>query len=147
MTEGRERQPCRPEAKSQTTAKSKGRDDYVVGYCRPPIEYQFKPGQGGRKKGARNRLGEDFLLALANDFESHGAEAIERVRIERPDAYLRVISSLLPKDLNLNVTKYDDLTDEQLIMRLRVLTEQAAPLIGRLIHHDAEASQMLPNVK
>jgi hypothetical protein len=138
MTEGRERQPCRPEAKSQTTAKSKGRDDYVVGYCRPPIEYQFKPGQGGRKKGARNRLGEDFLLALANDFESHGAEAIERVRIERPDAYLRVIASLLPKDLNLNVTKYDD---------LRVLTEQAAPLIGRLIHHDAEASQMLPNVK
>jgi hypothetical protein len=28
-----------------------------------------------------------------------------------------------------------------------VLTEQAAPLIGRLIHHDADASQMLQNVK
>jgi hypothetical protein len=34
-----------------------------------------------------------------------------------------------------------DLTNEQLIMRLRMLTEQASPLIGRLIHHDAEASQ------
>jgi hypothetical protein len=58
-----------------------------------------------------------------------------------------VIASLLPKDLNLNVSKYDHLTDEQLIVRLRVLSEQASPLIGRLIHHDAEASQMLPNVK
>jgi hypothetical protein len=39
----------------------------------------------------------------------------------------------LPKDLNLNVSKYDDLTDEQLIVRLRMLTKQAEPLIGRLI--------------
>jgi hypothetical protein len=119
----------------------------VVGYCKPPIEYQFKPGQGSRRKGSRNKLGEDFIQALADDFERHGVEAIERVRIEKPEAYLKVIASLLPKDLNLNVTKYDHLTDEQLIMRLRVLTEQAAPLIGRLIHHDADASQMLQNVK
>jgi hypothetical protein len=58
-----------------------------------------------------------------------------------------VIASLLPKDLNLNVSKYDHLTDEQLIVRLRVLTKQAAPILGRLIHPDAEASQMQPNVK
>ncbi len=43
------------------------------------------------------------------------------------------VASLLPKDLNLSVTKYDDLTDEQLIMRLRSLTQQAPPLTGRLI--------------
>jgi hypothetical protein len=108
----------------------------VVGYCKPPIEYQFKPGQGGRRKGSRNKLGEDFIQALADDFERHGVEAIERVRIEKPEAYLKVIASLLPKDLNLNVSKYDHLTDEQLIVRLRMLTEQAATILGRLLDHD-----------
>ena len=104
-----------PERNSQTSVKSNGRQEYVVGYCKPPIELQFKPGQGGRRRGSRNRLGEDFLRALAEDFENHGAEVIERVRIEKPEAYLKVIASLLPKDLNLNVSKYDDLTDEQLL--------------------------------
>jgi hypothetical protein len=61
--------------------------------------------------------------------------------------YAGLIASLLPKDLNLNVSKYDHLTDEQLIVRLKILTEQAAPILRRLIHDDAEASQMLPNVK
>jgi hypothetical protein len=126
----------RPEHSSQTTPKSKGGGDYTVGYCKPPVEYRFKPGQGGRRRGSRNKLGEDFIQALSEDFERHGAKVIERVRIEKPEAYIKVVASLLPKDFNLNVTKYDDLTDEQLIMRLRVLTEQAAPLIGRLIDQD-----------
>jgi hypothetical protein len=86
-------------------------------------------------------------VALAEDFERHGAEVIERVRVEKPEAYIKVIASLLPKDLNLSVTRYDHLTDEQLIVRLKILTEHAAPILGRLIHDDAEASQMLPNVK
>ena len=46
------------------------------------------------------------------------------------------IASLLPKDLNLNVSKCDHLTDEQLIVRLRMLTEQAAPILGRMLDHD-----------
>jgi hypothetical protein len=53
---------------------------------------------------------------LADDFERHGVEAIERVSSERPETYLRVIASLLPKDLNLNLSKYDHLTDEQLML-------------------------------
>ena len=101
-----------------------------------PIEYQFKPGQGGRRKGSRNKLGEDFIQALAEDFERHGAAVIERVRVEKPEAYIKVVASLLPRDLNLNVSKCDHLTDEQLIVRLRMLTEQAAPILGRMLNHD-----------
>jgi hypothetical protein len=104
----------------------------VVGYCKPPIEYQFKPGQGGRRRGSRNKLGEDFLHALAEDFERHGTEVIERVRIEKPEAYLKVIASLLPRDLNLNVSKYDHLSDEQLIMRLSASARSARPRYGRV---------------
>src|SRR4051794_7874149 len=110
---------------SQKKAKTKGGDNYVVGYGKPPVEHRFKPGEGGRKRGSRNKLGEDFLQALAEDFEMHGTAVIERVRNEKPDAYIKVIASLLPKDLNLNFTKYDHLTDEQLIVRLRIVTEQA----------------------
>jgi hypothetical protein len=71
----------------------------------------FKPGEGGRKKGSRNKLGEAFIQRSLKDFERHGAEAIERVRIDKTEAYLKVIASLLPKDLNLNVSKYEHLTD------------------------------------
>jgi hypothetical protein len=98
----------------------------------PPVEHQFKPGNPGRPRGSRNKLGEAFIAALAEDFEKHGVEVIERVRIEKPDAYIKVIASLLPKDLNLNVNNLDHLTDAQLLARLRSLTEQAAPLLATL---------------
>jgi hypothetical protein len=105
---------------------------------RPPISarglrrYETQPGNPGRPRGSRNKLGEAFIAALAEDFEKHGVEVIERVRIEKPEAYIKVIASLLPKDLNLNVTKLDDLTDEQLLERLRSLTKEAAPLLANL---------------
>src|SRR5262245_36762420 len=50
-----------------------------TGYGKPPVEHQFKPGNPGRPKGSRNKLGEAFIQALAEDFERHGAEVIERV--------------------------------------------------------------------
>jgi hypothetical protein len=101
----------------------------------PPVEHQFKPGNPGRPKGSRNKLGEDFIQALAADFERHGAETIERVRVQSPAAYLKVVASLLPKDVNLNVNNLDSLTDEQLLARLRRLTEEAAPLLAKAAEH------------
>jgi hypothetical protein len=62
----------------------------------------FKPGQSGnppgRPKGSRNKLEEDFLSALAADFEQHGEAVIQKVRETKPEVYLRVIADLLPKD-------------------------------------------------
>lgn len=89
------------------------------------------PGNPGRPKGSKNRLGEDFITALADDFAKHGSAVIEKVRQEKPDAYLKVVASLLPKDINLNVRPLDDLSDQPLLERLRVLTEQALPLLAK----------------
>jgi hypothetical protein len=59
----------------------------------------FQPGQGGRKLGARNKLGEAFVKALFEDFDVHGVATIEQVRLNDPPAYLRVIAGLLPKQI------------------------------------------------
>jgi hypothetical protein len=66
---------------------------------------RFKPGQSGnpagRPKGARNKISEGLLEALAKHFESNGAEAIEKVCADRPHDYLKIIASLVPKQMEI----------------------------------------------
>ena len=72
----------------------------------PSEDTQFKPGQSGnpagRPKGARSKLSEAFLLALSDDFEANGMAAVERVRDDKPEAYLNVIGRLMPKLMELS---------------------------------------------
>jgi Family of unknown function (DUF5681) len=96
----------------------------------------WKPGTSGnpagRPRGSRNKLSDDFVAALYNDFQEHGSAAIAACRAEKPDVYVRVIAGLLPKDMNIKVQQLDDLTDDQLMRKLAVLTEMAKPLLARL---------------
>lgn len=78
---------------------------------------RFGPGNPGKPKGSRHKLGEAFIQALHDDFEEHGIAAIAKVRDEKPDAYVKVIASLLPKEFKIETTS--DLTDEQLDAKLR----------------------------
>ena len=88
----------------------------------------FQPGNPGRPKGSRNKLGEDFISALHEDFQANGVAAIQTVRADRPHEYLKVIASLLPKELK--VTTESDLTDEQLIERIQRLDAVIRPFLG-----------------
>src|SRR3954452_9896633 len=78
----------------------------------------FRPGQSGnprgRPKGARNRLGEEFLAELYNAFVANGRAAIERVVEEDPAAFLRIIASLIPKEVKSTSSPFDALSEEQL---------------------------------
>lgn len=81
--------------------------------------WQFKPGQSGnpsgRVKGSRNKLGEDFLKTLHEDFKSHGKEAIEKCRTEEPLGYVRVCASLLPAEVKVTqTTVFDEFTASEL---------------------------------
>jgi len=58
----------------------------------------------GRPKGARSRLTTDFVQALAEDFDKHGKAAISTVREEDPGKYLDIVSKLVPRDVDVNVT-------------------------------------------
>jgi Family of unknown function (DUF5681) len=83
---------------------------------------QWQPGQSGnptgRPKGARSKLGEHFLKALAEDFATHGIGVIEPVRQERPHEYLKIIATILPKQMQLEdltpKREAEDLTDDEL---------------------------------
>ncbi len=92
---------------------------------------------GGRPKGARNKLGEAFIEALYEDFEENGVAAIQAVRAEKPDQYLKVIASLLPREMTLNVNNDIEMTDDELIERIRSLTSAVAPILERAGAADA----------
>jgi Family of unknown function (DUF5681) len=96
----------------------------------------WKPGTSGnpagRPRGSRNKLSDDFVAALYDDFQDHGSAAIAACRVEKPDVYVRVIASLLPRDVSIKVQQLDDLTHDQLMRKLAVLTEMARPLLARL---------------
>jgi len=57
----------------------------------------------GRKPGSRNKLAEAFVTDLRDCWEKHGVAALERVATEQPEVLLKVIASLMPKDLSLTI--------------------------------------------
>ena len=69
----------------------------------------FKPGESGnpagRPKGSRNKLGEAFLEKLYEDFNENGVDAIQACRVASPETYVRVIASLLPKEVKAEFTQ------------------------------------------
>src|SRR4249919_4006094 len=94
---------------------------------------ETKP-KGGRKPGSRNKLCRAVLEYLMADWAEGGAAAIKMMRIEQPAAYVRVMCSILPKELifeNSTITELDDAELDHMIEMLReralaVRQEQAA---------------------
>jgi hypothetical protein len=86
----------------------------------------FKPGQGGRVKGARNRLSMAFVEALAKEFDEFGAEAIRVARIERPIEFVKIIASIMPKEFEIVDNRLAAITDEELNVFIEYAQRQLA---------------------
>ena len=79
----------------------------------------WKPGQSGnpkgRERGSRNKLGEDFIERLHAHWQENGDVAIEEVFENDKVAYLKVIASVIPKEVihspagGLEDLEYDEL--------------------------------------
>lgn len=83
-------------------------------------------GNGGRPKGSRNKLGEQFLADLHADWEAHGKVALEKTRETKPEVYVKVVASILPRELNVRVNELDELSDEQIARQLASVASQLA---------------------
>lgn len=81
---------------------------------------------GGRPKGSRNKLGEQFLEALAQDFAENGREAIVACREEKPTEYVKVVASLLPKELLVRKDPVNEMSDEEIADALDILRGMVA---------------------
>lgn len=90
---------------------------------------------GGRKKGACNKLGEAFIDDLHADWAQHGAEVLKQVRTEKPDVYLRVAASLIPKQLHVEANISDRLADIESLTDAEIdtLVEQLEGTSGKKV--------------
>jgi hypothetical protein len=53
--------------------------------------------------------------ALYEDWQAHGTAVLQKVREDRPHEYLKVVASLLPKQLDVQATNdFEHLSDEEL---------------------------------
>lgn len=123
-------------AKAETTGKKRHPRNAPL----PPVEHQFKPGNPGRPKGSRNKLGEAFIQAMYEDFTAHGADVIDKVRVEKPDQYLKVVASILPQQLNVRVSEFDELTEEQLDQRINAIARALQLEAGTIAAAGREAA-------
>jgi hypothetical protein len=94
---------------------------------------------GGRKKGSRNKLTETFISTIEADFAEHGPEVLAKLRDDDPASYMRIIASLVPRDLVLKrEIEPPDYSDMPL--------EELEALIQRT-HHNAGIQRMINRSK
>ena len=88
----------------------------------------FKPGQSGnpagRPKSCRIKLRETFYQDVLADWEAEGRSAIARFREERPHEYVKVVASVLPKEVNVKVNELEELSDAQLSAQLNAVVRE-----------------------
>jgi hypothetical protein len=69
-----------------------------------------KPGPG-RRVGSRNKLTEAFATDLRLAWERDGASVLERVARDEPGTLLKVVASLMPRDVDIDVSGAVDVGD------------------------------------
>ncbi|WP_245454994.1 hypothetical protein [Mesorhizobium sp. M9A.F.Ca.ET.002.03.1.2] len=90
-----------------------------------------EPRPSGRSKRAKKTLADGFLEAIRADFRAHGAGVIAEVRADKPDQYLKIVLSVLPKDLHLNINSLEALSDDEIRQRIRGLEAVLRPFLER----------------
>jgi hypothetical protein len=92
----------------------------------------FSGNPAGRPKGSRNKLAESFVDDVLAAWESQGRTCIQRMIDEHPQDFVKVVMSLLPRNLNVNFNPIEQMTDEQLVERIRKLDAAISPFLDAL---------------
>jgi len=86
----------------------------------------FKPGQSGnplgRPQGARSKFSEQACADALADWTANGPSTLERVRATDPSTYLRVLFSIIPKDIAVSIENRGPMEREEM-RKVRRLVE------------------------
>jgi hypothetical protein len=78
----------------------------------------FKPGQSGnpdgRPKGSRNKLAEDFLADAYQQWQQHGAGALDKMATSEPAKFCQMVASLLPKEMHIKDAALEDMSTDEI---------------------------------
>jgi Family of unknown function (DUF5681) len=66
----------------------------------------------GRPKGSRNRLGEQFVLDLYEEWQKSGATALQRVAEHDPTSFVKIVAGVLPKEIDATISIESELFRE-----------------------------------
>lgn len=104
---------------------------------------KFKPGQSGnpagRVKGSRNKLEEDFLRVVYEDWKANGADVLAKVRDNEPGTYLRVVGQIIPKESKVDVEHSGAIEHRG----LPEISSRVAELLAR--RADSDSPPLLPH--
>jgi hypothetical protein len=86
---------------------------------RNPDTGQFLTGVSGNPKGrprgsGRQQMAREFIASMQQAWAEHGDTVLKQVIDEDPAAFLRAMVAIMPKEIDVNVTRFDDMTHEQL---------------------------------
>jgi hypothetical protein len=110
---------------------------------------QYSRGNSGRKKGARNRLHADFIVALEKHWNEVGNAAIDIVFKESPRDYLKIMVSVFPKEFVLEDGRLESMSDDELdgyldeIRRLKSGEDRGRIIDGTAAASDRKQSRVL----
>jgi hypothetical protein len=103
---------------------------------------------GGSPEATRRAFNKHFLTDLAQDWQQHGREVLERVRRESPASYLKVCAMLVPKGMRVEHSQnLKNMSDEELdaaIGAVRAMIVAHAGDGAKVIEGTAEAVALPP---
>ena len=82
---------------------------------------------GGRPPARAPSCASGCLKILFADWQEGGAAAIKMMRIERPAEYVRVMCSILPKEMLFETGSVSELADDELDQMISMLRYQPWP--------------------
>jgi hypothetical protein len=90
-------------------------------------------GNGGRKPGQRNKLGEAFIEDLRDAWNEMGAQALRQCAEQEPGTFCKIIASLLPKTIDLNIAVDATAFADRFRMASELLGNEPSPRLRKLL--------------